>query len=307
MCGQPSAATRCAEHRLADDRDRSDNPLRRHRSPRWKRLSTRLRRRRRSARLGADDDLTIDHIIPVSEDRALAFSLANLRVLCRSCNSSRGNRATAADRAEVHARLGRPGDTPRIGATAPSGKPQSAIHTGRSRRESRPEGEGRRDGVALPPAQTARPGSRRSRRSSSGSRRAPARSTAETAPVAARSCRVGRGCRSDAYGRLDAAAWSGQVHAGRRLWPPIGSSPMARERSCASSRSTSGRPESSSASPGAWSNSTTRLAARVQVFREKLYNPTTDSYFRLPPAEPKRLEGLDYTLAIPRRGRSRQP
>ena len=119
VCGQPSAATRCAEHRLADDRDRSDNPLRRHRS-RWKRLSTRLRRQSPQCEAcGADDDLTIDHIIPVSEDRALAFSLANLRVLCRSCNSSRGNRATAADRAEVHARLGRPGDTPRIGATAP--------------------------------------------------------------------------------------------------------------------------------------------------------------------------------------------
>ena len=40
------------------------------------------------------------------------------------------------------------------------------------------------------------------------------------------------------------------------------------------------------------------LAARVQVFKEKLYNPTTDSYFHCLPAEPKRLEGLDYTLAI---------
>lgn len=40
------------------------------------------------------------------------------------------------------------------------------------------------------------------------------------------------------------------------------------------------------------------LAARIQVFKDKLYNPTTDSYFHCLPAEPKRLEGLDYTLAI---------
>ena len=40
------------------------------------------------------------------------------------------------------------------------------------------------------------------------------------------------------------------------------------------------------------------LAGRVQVFKERLYNPTTDSYFHCLPAEPKRLEGLDYTLAI---------
>lgn len=40
------------------------------------------------------------------------------------------------------------------------------------------------------------------------------------------------------------------------------------------------------------------LSARVQTFKDKLYNPTTDSYFHCLPAEPKRLEGLDYTLAI---------
>ena len=40
------------------------------------------------------------------------------------------------------------------------------------------------------------------------------------------------------------------------------------------------------------------MESRVQVFKDKLYNPTTDSYFHCLPAEPKRLEGLDYTLAI---------
>ena len=40
------------------------------------------------------------------------------------------------------------------------------------------------------------------------------------------------------------------------------------------------------------------LASRVQVFKERLYIPHTDSMFHCLPAEPKRLEGLDYTLAI---------
>ncbi|OMC09092.1 terminase large subunit domain-containing protein [Mycolicibacterium fortuitum] len=40
------------------------------------------------------------------------------------------------------------------------------------------------------------------------------------------------------------------------------------------------------------------LASRCQVFKERLYIPATDSSFHCLPAEPKRLEGLDYTLAI---------
>lgn len=40
------------------------------------------------------------------------------------------------------------------------------------------------------------------------------------------------------------------------------------------------------------------LNSRVQVFKDRIYNPTTDSNFHCLPAEPKRLEGLDYTLAV---------
>lgn len=40
------------------------------------------------------------------------------------------------------------------------------------------------------------------------------------------------------------------------------------------------------------------LSSRCQVFKERLYIPATDSHFHCLPAEPKRLEGLDYTLAI---------
>jgi phage terminase large subunit-like protein len=40
------------------------------------------------------------------------------------------------------------------------------------------------------------------------------------------------------------------------------------------------------------------LASRVQVFKERLVIPDRDAQFHVLPAEPKRLEGLDYTLAI---------
>ncbi|MCK0518944.1 terminase large subunit domain-containing protein [Williamsia sp. DF01-3] len=40
------------------------------------------------------------------------------------------------------------------------------------------------------------------------------------------------------------------------------------------------------------------LSSRCQIFKERLYIPATDSYFHCLPAEAKRLEGLDYTLAI---------
>lgn len=41
-----------------------------------------------------------------------------------------------------------------------------------------------------------------------------------------------------------------------------------------------------------------RLSSRCQVFKERLVIPFTDSQFHCLPAEPKRLEGLDYSLAI---------
>ena len=40
------------------------------------------------------------------------------------------------------------------------------------------------------------------------------------------------------------------------------------------------------------------LSARVQVFKERLHVPVRDAQFPCLPAEPKRLEGLDYTLAV---------
>jgi len=41
-----------------------------------------------------DDDLTIDHIRPISKYPDLAYAKNNLQILCRSCNSAKGNRET---------------------------------------------------------------------------------------------------------------------------------------------------------------------------------------------------------------------
>jgi hypothetical protein len=41
-----------------------------------------------------------------------------------------------------------------------------------------------------------------------------------------------------------------------------------------------------------------QLASRCQIFKERLVIPARDAQFHCLPAEPKRLEGLDYTLAI---------
>jgi hypothetical protein len=38
------------------------------------------------------------------------------------------------------------------------------------------------------------------------------------------------------------------------------------------------------------------LTSRCQIFKERLVIPARDAQFHCLPAEPKRLEGLDYTL-----------
>jgi 5-methylcytosine-specific restriction endonuclease McrA len=51
---------------------------------------------------GSRDDLTADHIISLSEDPTLAHEILNVQVLCRPCNSSRGDRCTDEARQRVH-------------------------------------------------------------------------------------------------------------------------------------------------------------------------------------------------------------
>lgn len=57
---------------------------------RWRNLSQRLRRESPfCANCGTTDDLTVDHITPISAGGDL-YDRTNLAVLCRPCNSRKG-------------------------------------------------------------------------------------------------------------------------------------------------------------------------------------------------------------------------
>ena len=49
------------------------------------------------------------------------------------------------------------------------------------------------------------------------------------------------------------------------------------------------------------------LASRVQVFKDRMVVPSRGASFHWLPAEPKRLEGLDYSLALVDEVRSGEP
>lgn len=56
-------------------------------------------------RCGSKSRLTVDHVIPVSENESLAYEPLNLRVYCQSCNASRSTNVTDSERAAVQAAI----------------------------------------------------------------------------------------------------------------------------------------------------------------------------------------------------------
>ncbi len=60
---------------------------------RWNKLSKQLRELHPwCAQCGSTKDLTVDHIIPLSDlHPQLRYEISNLQVLCRSCNSQKGS------------------------------------------------------------------------------------------------------------------------------------------------------------------------------------------------------------------------
>lgn len=101
VCAEPCEGSRCAAHRSPDTRTgrgvghANDDAV-------FRAISSRLRRASPFCQsCGARGDLTVDHIIPTSEAPELAREVLNMRVLCRGCNSRRGNRVTDAERAGV--------------------------------------------------------------------------------------------------------------------------------------------------------------------------------------------------------------
>ncbi len=101
VCGEPAEGSRCAAHRPRDKRagrgagHANDDAV-------FRAISTRLRRISPFCQFcGARDDLTVDHVIPTSQRPDLAREVLNMRVLCRSCNSRRGDRCTDAEQHAV--------------------------------------------------------------------------------------------------------------------------------------------------------------------------------------------------------------
>ncbi len=110
-CGEPSDGSWCSDHRRNDDHTLTRTE--RGYDNRWARLSARARRLQPwCSDCGAVEDLTGDHL------RWPARTLADVDVVCRSCNSARGPVRTQ-------------GTDPRTNPAGPAGKPERALHTPR--------------------------------------------------------------------------------------------------------------------------------------------------------------------------------
>lgn len=128
-CGEPSGRSRCDAHRVkAPPKVLPKGHV--HLNPaRWKALSKRARRMQPwCLDCGTTEDLTTDHVIPVSEAPELAYKPANIAVRCRPCNSRRGDRCTDTERAEVETRLTR-GEAPAGGDFRRAPKAKFALLT----------------------------------------------------------------------------------------------------------------------------------------------------------------------------------
>lgn len=84
---------------LAEDRKRKIEEAEQfYSSPEWEMIRRQVIKQKGkvcaewSQRIRKNSDITVDHIKPRSKYPELALELENLRVLCRSCNSQKGNR-----------------------------------------------------------------------------------------------------------------------------------------------------------------------------------------------------------------------
>ena len=87
QCGEISDRNRCEQHLLpSTQKDRTKHVAYANRS-RWKNLSRRLRKMSPFCEMcGAKDDLTVDHIVRVTDRPEWTYEVDNCRVLCRRCN-----------------------------------------------------------------------------------------------------------------------------------------------------------------------------------------------------------------------------
>ena len=88
-CGDLSNRNRCEAHQLPSAPKNRTNHVAYANRSRWKNLSRRLRRMSPFCEMcGTKDDLTVDHIVRVTDRPEWTYEVDNLRVLCRTHNSS---------------------------------------------------------------------------------------------------------------------------------------------------------------------------------------------------------------------------
>ena len=104
-CGDPiDKGSRCSDCRPKRSAPATHHPLLS--TYRWRKLSKRLRKASPQCETcGSTQQLSVDHVIPITEDESLAFVTENLRILCMSHNGSRQDQCTDEERATVHARI----------------------------------------------------------------------------------------------------------------------------------------------------------------------------------------------------------
>lgn len=92
-CGVIVRASRCKSCSRVRDRRRPTRTQRGY-DYKWNKLSKQLREIHPFCKqCGSTKDLTVDHIIPLVDlHPELRYEISNLQVLCRRCNSSKGDR-----------------------------------------------------------------------------------------------------------------------------------------------------------------------------------------------------------------------
>jgi 5-methylcytosine-specific restriction protein A len=92
-CGVIVRASRCGNCKRIKERGRVSR-LDRGYDYRWRKLSKQLREMHPFCKqCGVTKDLTVDHIIPLVDlSPELRYEISNLQVLCRRCNSTKGDK-----------------------------------------------------------------------------------------------------------------------------------------------------------------------------------------------------------------------
>jgi 5-methylcytosine-specific restriction endonuclease McrA len=92
-CGTVVRDVRCLQCKRIKERGRPSR-LDKGYDYKWRKLSKQLRAIHPWCKqCGVTKDLTVDHIIPLVDlDPSLRYEISNLQVLCRKCNSEKGDR-----------------------------------------------------------------------------------------------------------------------------------------------------------------------------------------------------------------------